>query len=70
MIYFFDPASPSDQALQKDIQTRIDRIPARSILFHIDYPKNKTLAETFHITHSNTVIFLTQQGNERTRRSV
>lgn len=70
ILYFYDPKDPTDQALDKDIQARIDRIPANSIILRIDYTANKSLVDSFNVTQQNTLIFLDETGTERTRRAV
>ncbi len=70
VLYFYDPQDPTDQALDKDIQARVDRVPAKSIILRIDYTANKALVESFKVTQQNTLIYLDDQWTERTRRAV
>ncbi len=70
ILYFYSPNDPTDQALNTDIQQRIDRIPLNATILRIDFTTNKSLVESFKVTQQNTIIFLDKSGSERTRRAV
>jgi hypothetical protein len=70
ILYFYKKWDPTDEALDTDIQKRIDRIPLKTTILRVDYDSNPSLKSTFGVTQQNTLIFLDSQGLEKTRRAV
>ncbi len=70
ILYFYANWDPTDQSLDQDIQERKDRIPANTIILRFDFDSSDEFKKAFSVTQQNTLVFLDQEGNEKTRRAV
>jgi hypothetical protein len=70
VLYFSASRDPTDQALDNDIVERKARVPANTVIFKLDYDKEASLKKAFNIVRQNTLVFLDDQGTEKTRRAL